>query len=91
VAFRPGANGKASPKPGAAPEGLSTPSTVASTAASPHFSPLDLGSSFAVASPVHHNTGVPLVNFAAFPRLGENDFQQFQLPLFVGLAPQPSV
>jgi hypothetical protein len=52
---------------------------------------LDLGSSFAVASPVHHNTGVPLVNFAAFPRLGENDFQQFQLPLFVGLAPQPSV
>jgi len=31
-----------------------------------------------------------LVNFA-FPRLGENDFQQFQLPLFVGLAPQPTV
>jgi hypothetical protein len=81
------AHGKASPKQGV--EGLSTPSTIASTAASPHFSPLDLGSSFAVASPMHH-AGMPLVNFASFPRLGENDqFQQFQLPLFVGLAPQP--
>merc|ERR1719465_349044 len=70
------AYGKASPKAGAYPEGLSTPSTVASTAASPHFSPLDLGSSFAVAAPVQQ-TGVPLAHFA-FPRLGENDFQQFQ-------------
>jgi hypothetical protein len=52
---------------------------------------LDLGSSFAAVSPVHHNAGVPLVNFAAFPRLAENDFQQFQLPLFVGLAPQPTL
>jgi hypothetical protein len=77
------------PKPGATPEGLSTPSTIASTAASPHFAPLDLGSSFAVAgSPLHQ--GMPLAHFA-FPRVGENDFQQFQLPLFVGLAPQPTL
>jgi hypothetical protein len=38
-----------------------------------------------------YQTGMPLVNFAAFPRLGEHDFQQFQLPLFVGLAPQPTL
>jgi hypothetical protein len=38
-----------------------------------------------------HPSGMPLLNFAAFPRLGENDFQQFQLPLFVGLAPQPTL
>jgi len=95
--FQPGADarhyGKVrdSPKPGATLQGLSTPSTVASTAASPHFSPLDLGSSFAVAaSPMQQQHGVPLVNFA-FPRLAENDFQQFQLPLFVGLAPHPAV
>jgi hypothetical protein len=71
-----------SPKPGA--QGLSTPSTVASTAASPHFSPLDLGSSYAAvaASPMQHHNGVPLVNFA-FPRLAENDYPQFQLPFFV--------
>jgi hypothetical protein len=92
IAFRADAHGKvSSPKPGAIYEGLSTPSTVASTAASPHFSPLDLGASFAVAgSPMHNAAGVPLVNFA-FPRLAENDFQQFQLPYFVGLAPQPTV
>jgi hypothetical protein len=71
------------------PEGLSTPSTIASTAASPHFSPLDLGTSFAVAgSPVHQ--GVPLNHFA-FPRMDQNDLQHFQLPYFVGLAPHPGM
>jgi hypothetical protein len=81
------AHGKASPK-GATPEGLSTPSTIASTAGSPQFSPLDLGNSFVAAgSPMHQ--GVPLNHFA-FPRMADNEmkFQHFQLPLFAGLAPQ---
>jgi hypothetical protein len=83
------ARGKATPKPGAIPEGLSTPSTIASTAASPQFSPLDLGNSFAMAgTPVHQ--GIPLNTFA-FPRMGETEIPHFQLPLFVGLAPHPAV
>jgi hypothetical protein len=83
------APGKATPKSG--PLGLSTPSTIASTAASPQFMPLDLGTSFAAASP--HGGGVPL-NHLAFPRLAdpnELQFQHLQLPLFVGLAPHPAV
>merc|ERR1719453_2229685 len=73
------AYGKASPKPGAIPEGLSTPSTIASTAGSPTFSPLDLGGSFAIAaSPVQHQ-GVPLNHFA-FPRMANNnEIPHFQL------------
>jgi hypothetical protein len=83
------ANGKGSPKPGAIPEGLSTPSTIASTAGSPQFSPLDLGGSFAYAgSPVHH--GMPLNHFV-FPHAAGTDFQPLQLPLFAGLAPRPAV
>jgi hypothetical protein len=82
------AYGKSSPKAGF--EGLSTPSTVASTAASPQFSPLDLGTSFAAAGSPQHQ-GMRLNQFV-FPRLGENDIQlqPFQLPLFAGLAPHPS-
>jgi len=80
---------KASPKQGAT-EGLSTPSTVASTVGSPQFSPLDLGSSFAVAGSPMHSAGLPLNHFA-FQRFGDNELQHLQLPLFVGLAPQPGM
>jgi hypothetical protein len=77
--------GLESPKPGAF-EGLSTPSTIASTAASPQFAPLDLGRMAAVA-PVMQQRGMPLNQFA-FPLMDDNSFQRFQLPLFAGLAPQ---